>query len=45
MKIDIRYNAFDVVKKICDIDERNEILKKLLNDTDFQKYARRVLSF
>ncbi|MDQ1857087.1 hypothetical protein [Chryseobacterium sp. WLY505] len=43
--IDICYNAFDVVKKISDIDERNEILKKLLNDTDFQKSTRRVLSF
>lgn len=43
--IDIRYNAFDVIKKTSDIDERNEILKKLLNDTDFQKSARTVLSF
>lgn len=42
--IDIRYNAFDVIKKISDIDERNEILKKLLNDTDFQKSAQRVLT-
>ncbi len=43
--IDIRYNTFDVIKKTSDIDERNEILKKLLNDTDFQKSARTVLSF
>lgn len=42
--IDIRYNAFDVIKKISDIDERNEVLKRLLDDTDFQKSAQRVLT-
>jgi len=42
--IDIRYNAFDVIKKISDMNERNEILRKLLKDADFQRSAQRVLT-